>query len=62
VKGVDDLGGLDASAESAGSDTDTGINEGLCAREKPGLNAPVLSAAAVAAFEKEKGVVIASSD
>lgn len=56
------MGGLDASAESVGSDTDTGINE-LCAREKPGFSGPALSAAAgVAAFGKEKGVVIASAD
>lgn len=57
------MGGLDASAESEGSDTDTGINEGLSAREKPGLNSPALSAAAgVAAFGNEKEVVIASAD
>jgi hypothetical protein len=62
-KGVDDSRGLDASVGSVGSDTDTGINEGPCAREKPGFNGPALSAAAgVAIFGKEKGVVITSAD
>lgn len=60
---MDDLGGLDASVGSPGSDTDTGTIEGPCAREKPGFNGPALSAAAsVAIFGKEKGVAIASVD
>ena len=55
--------GLDTSVGGAGSDADTGINEGLCAREKPGFNGPAFSAAAdVATFGKEKGGVIVSAD
>jgi hypothetical protein len=62
-KGVDNLGGLDASVGGAGSDTDIGINEGLGAREKPGFNGSALSAAAgFITFGKEKGAVEASAD
>lgn len=62
-KGVDNLGGLGASVGGAGSDTDTGINEGLGAREKPGFNGSTLSsAAAFVDFGKEKGPVEASAD
>jgi hypothetical protein len=62
-KGVDNSDGLDALVGSVGSDTDTGINVGLCARGKLGFNGPGLSTAAdVATFGKEKGVFIASAD
>jgi hypothetical protein len=60
-KAVDNLGGLGASVRGAGSDT--GINEGLCARENPDFNGSALSAAAdLANFGKAKGVVVASAD
>jgi len=62
-KGVDDLGGLGPSVGGAGSDTVTGINEGLGARENPGFNGSTLSAAAgFPNFGKEKGAVEASAD
>jgi hypothetical protein len=52
---------LDASVRGAGSDT--GINEGLCARENPDFNGSALpTAAEVATFGKAKGVVTASAD
>jgi hypothetical protein len=50
--GVDNLGGLGGPVGGAGSDTDTGINEGLGVREKP---ATLSVAAALVAFGKEKG-------
>jgi hypothetical protein len=62
-KGVDNLGGLGASVGGAASDTDTGINEGLGARENPGFNGSTLSVAAgFVNFGKEKGAVEASAD
>jgi hypothetical protein len=62
-KGLDNLGDLGASVGGAGSDTDTGINEGLGARENPGFNGSTLSAAAgFVNFGKEKGAVEASGD
>lgn len=55
--------GLDASVGGAGFDTDTGVNEGLSARKKPGFNGLAFSAATgAAAFGKVKGVIIASAD
>jgi hypothetical protein len=62
-KEVDNLEDLGASVGGAGSDTDTGINEGLGARENPGFNGSTLSAAAgFVNFGKEKGAVEASAD
>ena len=62
-KGVDNLAGLGALVGGAGSDTDTGINEGLCAREKPGFNDSTLSVAVgFVGFGKEKGAVGGSTD
>lgn len=62
-KGVDNLGGLGASFGGAGPDTDTGINEGLGAREKPGFDGPALSVVAgFVTFGKEKRAVEASTD
>ena len=61
-KGVDNLARLGASVGCADSDTDTGINEGLGAREKPGFNGPTLSTATgFVTFEKEKGAVEGSA-
>jgi len=59
---VDNLGNLGASAGSAGSDTEAGINEGLCAREKPGFKGSTLSAAAGFVTFGKNGAVIASTD
>jgi hypothetical protein len=62
-KGVDNLGGLGALVGGAGSDTDTGINEGLGASEKPGFNGSTLSAAAgFVTFGKENGAFEGSAD
>jgi hypothetical protein len=57
------LGGLGASVGGTASDTDTGINEGLGARENPGFNGSTLSpAAGFVTFGKENGAVIVSAD
>lgn len=62
-KGVDSLAGLGASLEGAGSDTDTAVNDGPGAREKPGFSGSILSAAAAfGTFGKEKGAVDPSAD
>jgi len=62
-KGVDNLGGFGASVGGVGSDPDTGISEGLGAREKPDFSGSTLSAATgFVTFEKDEGAVEASAD
>ncbi len=57
------MGGLGASVGGAGSGTDTGINEGLGARDNPGFTGSTLSpAAGFVTFGKENGAVIVSAD